>query len=103
VRCRYWKNQAYFNNLGKFSSTKNIALARKGLAPLDNWGQPIELHHILARRFGGTNAFVNLMPLTRSAHRKIHYPWLYYFKKGGTMFEHDKKQFGFLLILWKEK
>lgn len=37
-----------------------------------------EVHHILPRRYGGTNSYSNLIPLTKSDHTKVTNWWNYY-------------------------
>lgn len=37
-----------------------------------------EVHHILPRRYGGTNSYSNLIPLTKSDHTRVTNWWNYY-------------------------
>ena len=68
VRQRYWKNEAYYNK--EQYSYENLELMRKGRAPKDAFGYPMELHHPYGRL--GNNFFV-FGPVTHAAHNKIHY------------------------------
>ena len=68
VRQRFWKNEAYFNQ-GQYSN-ENLELMRKGRAPRDALGYPMELHHPYGRV--GNNFFV-FGPVTHGEHIKIHY------------------------------
>ena len=72
IRSRYWKNEAYFNP-NKYSNN-NLALMKKGRAPLvelNGKSYPMELHHIVPRRIGGSNAYNNLLKVTPWEHSAI--------------------------------
>jgi hypothetical protein len=67
VKPAYWRNEAA-TNPGAWS-TENLARMKGGKAPIGSDGFPMELHHSTPLAEGGTNAFSNLKPLTRSEHR----------------------------------
>lgn len=72
VRQRYWKNEALLN-AGAYSDS-NLALMRKGRAPLVELNgnfYSMELHHIIARRDGGSNAYSNLIRVAPWEHSAI--------------------------------
>ena len=74
VRNRVWKNDAFYNpGSSLYDRAGNLARAQKGLSPLDAFGNPYELHHIVWRSQGGTHALSNLEPLTRVEHWGKHY------------------------------
>lgn len=67
-----WKNEAYFN-AAKYSED-NLILLKKGCAPLvelNGKSYPMELHHIIARRNGGSNAYSNLLKVAPWEHAAI--------------------------------
>ena len=67
VRQRYWKNEAYYNPQ---EYGDQLGRMRKGLAPLDDLGESMELHHPLGR---AGNNYYNFTPVTRRQHQIIHY------------------------------
>ena len=72
VRQRYWKNEALLNSQNY--SDSNLALMKKGRAPLVEYNgtfYPMELHHIIPRHLGGSNAYDNLLPVTPWDHALI--------------------------------
>ena len=72
VRQRYWKNEAYLNPSNY--SKENLDLMKKGRAPLaelNGRSYSMELHHIVARRNGGSNAYANLLKVTPWEHAMI--------------------------------
>jgi RHS repeat-associated protein len=64
---KFWKNEAC-TNAGSYS-TENLDRMRQGKAPLGSDGYPMELHHNTPLAEGGSNAFDNLTPMTRTDHR----------------------------------
>ena len=67
VRARVWKNEAR-NNPEMYPG--NVERMKKGLAPLDANGKPIELHH----PYGREGAFFFIFhPTTHEIHSYIHY------------------------------
>ena len=72
VRNRYWKNEAHFNAANY--SESNLVLMKRGRAPLvelNGKAYPMELHHIIPRRNGGSNAYSNLLKVTPWEHDAI--------------------------------
>ena len=72
VRQRYWKNEALLNP--ELYSPQNLEYMKKGSAPrveLNGKFYSMELHHIVPRRNGGSNAISNLIPLTPWDHAAI--------------------------------
>ncbi|WP_437775752.1 RHS repeat-associated core domain-containing protein [Sorangium sp. So ce1097] len=67
VKPGFWKNEAA-TNPGAWSA-ENLARMKGGKAPIGSDGFPMELHHKTPLAEGGTNAFDNLSPLTRTDHR----------------------------------
>ena len=74
VRKRYWKNryEATKGTSQEFSSG-NLDHIKKGNAPLDANGNPMELHHHNPQRNGGANVNnpINLREVTREQHSKL--------------------------------
>jgi hypothetical protein len=93
VRPDYWKNYVKMiddgvvsNPFGKIAQqattynrhgkkvggavVDNIERMRKGLPPIGQDGFPVNLHHIKPLRYGGSNAFDNLMPILQSIHSR---------------------------------
>ena len=72
VRSRYWKNRADAAKLGEFDAA-NLARMRRGSAPLDRNGNPMELHHHNPQRNGGrdVNNPYNLREVTREQHAAL--------------------------------
>ncbi|WP_236643999.1 RHS repeat-associated core domain-containing protein [Sorangium cellulosum] len=64
---KFWQREAA-QNTGNYSA-ENLARMRSGKAPIGSDGYPMELHHRTPLAEGGTNAFDNLTPLTRTEHR----------------------------------
>ena len=72
VKSRYWKNEAALRP--EKYSPEALPLMKKGRAPqveFDGKFYPMELHHKIPRRDGGSNSFDNLLPLTPWDHDKI--------------------------------
>ena len=72
VRQRYWKNEAYLNPDNYTAS--NLARMQRGRAPLvelDGTYYSMELHHIVPRHSGGSNAYSNLIQVTPWEHAAI--------------------------------
>jgi hypothetical protein len=67
IKPGFWKNEAAANP-GAWSA-ENLARMKGGKAPIGSDGFPMELHHKTPLAEGGTNAFDNLSPLTRTDHR----------------------------------
>jgi hypothetical protein len=67
VRPKFWKHEAAARP-GAYSP-ENIARMKQGKPPIGSDGFPMELHHKMPLAEGGTNAFENLVPLTRTEHR----------------------------------
>ncbi|MCW5833510.1 MAG: VCBS repeat-containing protein [Labilithrix sp.] len=67
VKPKFWKNEAAANP--NAWSADSVARMQQGKAPIGIDGFPMELHHKTPLAEGGTNAFDNLTPLTRTAHR----------------------------------
>ncbi|MFV0624680.1 RHS repeat-associated core domain-containing protein [Sphingomonas sp. ac-8] len=75
VRSRYWKNRADASvreGTGEFDAA-TLARMRRGNAPLDANGNPMELHHHLPQRQPGphTNNPRNLREVTREQHAAL--------------------------------
>lgn len=66
VRQRYWKNEAASDS-NKYSS-EYLDLMKKGKAPLDQKGIPLELDHIKGRNIPDPHNPNNLRPLTKDDH-----------------------------------
>lgn len=67
VRPAFWKHEAE-KNPQKYSP-ENLKRMRESKAPLDENGNPLELHHKVPLSEGGTNCFDNLVIMTRDEHR----------------------------------
>ncbi len=67
VKPRFWKHEAS-TRLGAYSP-ENIVRMKQGKPPIGSDGFPMELHHKVPLAEGGSNAFDNLVPLTRTEHR----------------------------------
>jgi hypothetical protein len=67
VKSKFWKHEAEAHP-GVYSS-ENIARMKQGKPPIGSDGFPMELHHKVPLAEGGSNAFENLVPLTRTEHR----------------------------------
>ncbi|HYO58062.1 HNH endonuclease signature motif containing protein [Archangium sp.] len=67
VKPKFWKHEAAARP-GAYSP-ENIARMKRGKPPIGSDGFPMELHHKVPLAEGGTNAFDNLVPLTRTEHR----------------------------------
>ena len=67
VRPKFWKNEAA-TNAGKYGAD-DLARMRQGKPPIGSDGFPMELHHRTPLSEGGSNAFDNLSPMTRTDHR----------------------------------
>lgn len=67
ARADYWKREAA-ENAGKYGAD-DIARMQQGNPPIGPDGYPMELHHKQLLSEGGTNAFDNLVPMTRTEHR----------------------------------
>jgi hypothetical protein len=79
IKSKFWKHEAEVRP--ELYSPENIARMKKGSPPIGSDGFPMELHHKVALAEGGTNAFENLVPLTRTEHRlgpsyKLNHPHL---------------------------
>ncbi|HZH15126.1 MAG TPA: HNH endonuclease signature motif containing protein [Archangium sp.] len=79
VKSKFWKHEAEVRP-GPYSPG-NIARMKQGKPPIGSDGFPMELHHKVPLAEGGTNAFENLEPLTRTEHRlgsnyKLNHPHL---------------------------
>jgi len=72
VRSRYWKNEAHYNRSAY--SDLNIQRMKQGKAPQfgsDGNMFSAELHHIVPRHKGGSNAYSNLLPVFPADHAII--------------------------------
>jgi hypothetical protein len=67
VKPKFWKHEAA-TRPGAYSP-ENIARMKQGKPPIGSDGFPMELHHQVPLAEGGTNAFENLVPMTRTEHR----------------------------------
>ena len=67
VRPEYWKKEAQ-DNPGKYSES-DLERMRQGRPPIGSDGHPMELHHKVPLKKGGSNDPSNLEPMTRSRHR----------------------------------
>ncbi len=67
VKPKFWKHEAETH--AQHYSAEDLARMRQGRAPLGGDGHPMELHHQIPLAEGGTNAFSNLRPITRTEHR----------------------------------
>jgi hypothetical protein len=67
VKPKFWKHEAAVRP-GAYSP-ENIARMKQGKPPIGSDGFPMEVHHKVPLAEGGTNAFDNLVPLTRTEHR----------------------------------
>ena len=67
VKPRFWRNEAS-TNPGAWSAD-DLARMQTGKPPIGSDGFPMELHHRKPLAEGGSNAFDNLSPLTRTDHR----------------------------------
>ncbi|WP_375769347.1 HNH endonuclease signature motif containing protein [Archangium gephyra] len=79
VKSKFWKHEAEARP-GTYSP-ENLARMKQGKPPIGSDGFPMELHHKVPLAEGGTNAFENLEPLTRTEHRlgnnyKLNHPHL---------------------------
>jgi hypothetical protein len=63
------ENALKANVFGSISSV-NLGRMQRGVAPQEN-GVSMELHHIVPRQSGGSNAFGNLAPLWPDEHAAI--------------------------------
>ncbi|MGC8960717.1 MAG: RHS repeat-associated core domain-containing protein, partial [Chloroflexia bacterium] len=72
ARRRYWINKALNAEPGKYSE-ENLARMRQGLAPLDETGQPMHLHHIGGRKIPDPHNLANLASMTAAEHYGIHF------------------------------
>jgi RHS repeat-associated protein len=72
VRYRYWRNRFAAAAPNEFTSI-NMDRMRRGRAPHDELGRPIELHHDIGQRFGGPeiNNPRNLREVTASQHEAL--------------------------------
>nr|WP_240455952.1 RHS repeat-associated core domain-containing protein [Sphingomonas pseudosanguinis] len=75
VRSRYWKNRAdaaVRENTGEFDAA-TLARMRRGAAPLDANGNPMELHHHVPQRAPSPNTHNpgNLREVTREQHSDL--------------------------------
>ena len=76
ARRDFWQNEAR-NNPYKYSP-ENLNRMMRGLAPLhDELGVPMELHHIVPQRDGGSHDPSNLQPLWPWEHAEVD-PYRYY-------------------------
>ncbi|MCO8164712.1 DUF6531 domain-containing protein [Pseudomonas sp. 21LCFQ010] len=73
VRSRYWKNRHEATKNTTEFSPANLARMKRGSAPLDKNGNPMELHHHNPQRFGGreVNNPRNLREVTREQHAAL--------------------------------
>ncbi|WP_306818569.1 HNH endonuclease signature motif containing protein [Archangium lipolyticum] len=67
VKSKFWKHEAEARP-GVYSP-ENVARMKQGKPPIGSDGFPMELHHKVPLAEGGSNAFENLVPLTRTEHR----------------------------------
>jgi hypothetical protein len=67
VKPKFWQREAA-QNAGSYSA-ESLTRMKSGKAPIGSDGHPMELHHMTPLAEGGTNAFDNLSPLTRTEHR----------------------------------
>lgn len=67
VKPKFWKHEAATR--AEAYSAEDLVRMRQGKAPLGGDGHPMELHHQIPLAEGGTNAFSNLRPITRTEHR----------------------------------
>ncbi len=67
LRPTLWRQEAA-TNPARYSPSQ-LADMRAGRGPIGNDGYRMELHHRIPLANGGTNAFDNLVPLTRTEHR----------------------------------
>ncbi|SUA35712.1 Cell wall-associated polypeptide CWBP200 [Neisseria zoodegmatis] len=73
VRSRYWKNRHLkAQGTGEFSSA-NMKRMKRGKAPLDSNGNPMELHHHVPQRLGRPDRHspFNLREVTREQHAAL--------------------------------
>ncbi|WP_424405463.1 RHS repeat-associated core domain-containing protein [Pasteurella sp. PK-2025] len=73
VRSRYWKNRYHASQgTGEFSAS-NMQRMKKGRAPLDANGNPMELHHHIPQRYQHPNRHSpnNLREVTREQHASL--------------------------------
>ena len=67
IRADFWRHEAA-TNASRYSA-EQVADMATGKAPIGADGYRMELHHRTALAEGGTNAFDNLEPMTRTDHR----------------------------------
>lgn len=68
------KNKVKWNTSRR--NTFRKAYIKKYGDPNFSWkGEYTEVHHIIPREYGGTNAFNNLIPLPKEMHRSVVSPW----------------------------
>jgi hypothetical protein len=68
VRRAYWRAEAAAN--ADAYSSENVARMKSGSAPIGDDGAPMELHHVVPLRDGGTNDVSNLKAMTQTEHRR---------------------------------
>jgi hypothetical protein len=67
TKSKFWKHEA--GSRPSAYSPEDLARMKQGKPPVGSDGFPMELHHKVPLAEGGTNAFENLAPLTRTEHR----------------------------------
>jgi len=77
VKPKFWKQEAAASPSAY--SPENIVRMKQGKPPIGSDGFPMELHHKVPLSEGGSNAFENLVPMTRTEHRlglnyKVNHP-----------------------------
>ncbi len=77
IKPKFWKQEAAAHPSAY--SAENIARMKQGKPPIGGDGFPMELHHKVPLAEGGSNAFENLVPMTRTEHRlglnyKVNHP-----------------------------
>jgi RHS repeat-associated protein len=77
VRPQFWKSEATGN--AEAYSSADLARMANGKPPIGSDGFPMELHHDVPLKDGGTNDASNLKPMTRTDHRlganyKVNHP-----------------------------
>lgn len=64
---RPYQGQSRHKGLGN-----NLDLMRAGRAPIGADGKAVNLHHLQSLRYGGSNMFENVAPLTATYHQRNH-------------------------------
>ena len=73
IRSRYWKNRYLASKSIEEFSPANMSRMKRGRAPLDANGNPMELHHHVPQRLGHADRHspFNLREVTREQHAAL--------------------------------